>query len=177
VQTGVAGMTNGVVYNLGQTVGAVGYAIRGGALTQCDFVTTACATAANWIPIANDIVGLRAQYGRDTTATAIDSVDQWTQIGSSAPPASPSACDLIKIRAIRLVLVARNPQFEKTDVTGVTGGAPAPTWVGDTVTTDNPVAALINLSADASWKQYRYKTFQAIVPIRNAVYAAGGSGC
>ncbi|MEO8386330.1 MAG: hypothetical protein ABI583_13865, partial [Betaproteobacteria bacterium] len=54
VQTGVAGMTNGVVYNLGQTVRAVGYAVRGGALTQCDFVTTACATASNWIPIAND---------------------------------------------------------------------------------------------------------------------------
>ena len=71
------------VFNLGQTYRAIGYAVRNGNLTQCDFSNagTDCSVAGNWSSIANNIVSLRAQYGRDTSAGMdgiIDSFDQVT---------------------------------------------------------------------------------------------------
>lgn len=84
------------------------------------------------------------------------------------------ADDIVSMRAecsnangIRLALVARSPQLEKTAVTTA-----APTWSG---------AAAIDLSATTvdtgyTWQNYRYKVIESLIPNRNTLWT-GGQGC
>lgn len=198
ISTGVTSVaTSGTIYDLGTAPKVLAYAIRSGNLTVCDYVTNNCSLAANtgnpsiWVPIANNIVSLRAQYGRDTLTVTpnpvpdppqpyvVDAYDQTTPSAATVPSA---ACGWAKIGAVRLALVARSAQFEKTAVT-----AAAPTWEGTTVnvatTPTNPTAVAINLaanpdgSANANWQNYRYKLFQTVIPLRNVAWLGMQTGC
>lgn len=179
--TGAAMNPGDKLFDLGQAPApkVVAYAIRGGNLTTCDYIANDCGSAANngsaavWVPIANNIVSLRAQYGRDTTAGTMDGVvDIYDQTTPTADAAT-TACSWARVSAIRLALVARSAQFEKMAVT-----ATAPVWEGSSA--DNPAgsaANAINLSNDANWQNYRYKVFQTVVPLRNISWMGVPSGC
>ena len=71
--------------------------------------------------------------------------------------------------ALRIVLVARNSQIAGAVVTTAT-----PNWNPNGVPA--PVATNPAASWGADWNRYRYKTFETIVPIRNAVWK-GVAGC
>jgi len=165
VATGVAGMTSGTVFNLGAAPVIRAYAVRGATLTVCDLMQSNCLAAASaadrsvWVPIADDIVSLRAQYGRDTGTTMDAIVDTYDQ----ATPTT--ACGWARTLASRFVIVARSPQREKTAVT-----AAAPTWAGS-------AAAAINLSAASDWQNYRYQLFQTTTPARNMSWLGVLAGC
>lgn len=164
----------GTVFNLGNAANAAngnaftvnGYAIRGGNLTVCNYMQTDCSNVANWSAIANGIVSLKAQYGRDTAPTAamdgiVDVYDQTTP--SSANPTY--ACDWMRISSMRVALIGRNGQPDKGIVTGTT-----PIWAGSA---GNP----IDLSALANWQNYRYKVFETTIPIRNLALNGVVPGC
>jgi len=146
-------LVNGAAFNLGQAPRVLAYAVRGGELTVCDYMVVDCSSnvAANWNAVASNIVSMRAQYGRDVNPldTFVDTYDQ---------AALTSACLRARVLALRLVIVARSAQFDKTVVTSA-----APTWAG---TATHP----INLSANAEWGNYRYRTFETVVPLRNLVW-------
>jgi type IV pilus assembly protein PilW len=74
-------------------------------------------------------------------------------------------CGWVRMRAIRLALVARSAQLEKDPVTAV-----APSWAAS-------AAAAIDLSSDAAWQRYRYKVFETVVPLRNLAWLGVQSGC
>jgi type IV pilus assembly protein PilW len=190
--TGMAGLVGGTLFNVGLTPKVYAYAIRNGNLTVCDYTVSDCSdsgstgNAAIWVPIANNVVRMRAQYGRDTTGTPDGFVDTFNQT------ALASACDISRISAIRIALVVRSVTFEKTAVTTDdtsvdTEAALAPNWDGGTVQTTtaptNPTAVAINLalnpdgSANATWKNYRYRVFQSVVPLRNIAWQGAQSGC
>jgi len=167
------------LFNLGQAPKIAGYAIRGGKLTLCDYSANDCGNAANngsaaiWVPIANNIVSLRAQYGRDTNTGTMDGIVDVYDQTQPAAAASATACGWARISALRLVLVARSAQFEKTAVT-----AAAPEWEGSHA--DNPAgsaAGPIDLSGYANWQNYRYKVFRTVVPLRNISWMGVASGC
>ena len=178
--TGVVNMSNGTLFNLGQAPKVLAYAIRGGNLTQCNYMVNNCGDAANngnaaiWVPISNNIVSLKAEYGRDTSAP----MDGIPDIYDSTAPAS--ACDWARISAVRLALVARNANYQKTVVT-----AAAPAWDGDVAS--NPAAVAANnidlsqssfdTSANATWQNYRYRVLQTLVPMRNLVWQGVPAGC
>lgn len=182
VNTGVAGMANGTLFNFGQTPKVVAYAIRNGNLTMCKLVdinTTTFADAGKncfdatlvadttvWIPISGDIVGLRAQYGRDTNVLPMDGV---VDVYDQTTPAT--ACGWLQTAAIRLVLVARSGKQEANNVT-----AAAPVWAGSATQaidlTMNPDG-----SANANWQRYRYKTYETLVPLRNVTWQGVVAGC
>ncbi|MFC5521480.1 PilW family protein [Polaromonas jejuensis] len=160
-------MTAGdTLFNLGQTIKVVAYAIRNGNLTMCDYTINDCGSAANnntaavWVPIANNIVSLRAQYGRKTTApfVAVDVYDRSTP---------NTACLWSRTSAVRMALVARSAQ------SAAAATLVAPVWEGtflpNSTTLDDPVV----LSGNATWKNYRYKVFQTVVPVRNVAWMAG----
>ena len=169
VAGGVANMTNGMLYNLGQAPKILAYAIRGGNLTVCDYMAVDCSVAENtvsaatwqamWPPIASNIVSLRAEYGRDSSVPPDAIVDGYDQ----NPPGT--ACAWSAVYALRVALVARSVQFDKATLT-----ANAPTWMGSANTP-------IDLSADANWQNYRYKLFQTVVPLRNVTWLGVQSGC
>ncbi len=179
VGTGVAGLPmlpqpNGsILYDLGQAATIIGYAVRGGNLTTCSFTDTTknctSSSATNWAPIAGNISSLRALYGRDTNAGIMtDIVDTWDQ---STPT---SACNWVRTSAVTLVLVARNSEFDKTTLT-----ATAPVWFGSS----QPAPVNIDLSgnaglaAGATWKNYRYKLYTTVAPLRNVTWMGVVSGC
>lgn len=169
VATGVANMTNGTLYNLGQAPKILAYAIRGGNLTMCDYTTVDCSikqnavSAATWLamwpPIASNIVSMRAEYGRDISVPMDATVDVYDQ---NLPG---TACAWSAVYALRVALVARSVQFDKNTLT-----PSAPTWMGSANT---PIV----LTADAHWQNYRYKVFQTVVPIRNAAWLGVQPGC
>jgi type IV pilus assembly protein PilW len=220
--TGLPSMTNGMLFNLGSAPQVLAYAVRNGNLTLCDYMVNDCSIAANtgntaiWVPIANNIVSLKAQYGRDTMNgltplnTAMDGVvdwyDQTTPLGPSSipvrpqgtaqpsPPMAPGVagptfqCAFARISAVRIALVARNANYEKTAVTTV-----APTWAGSAAhTPPNPptisdsmgwaadpidLTANTGLTAPATWQNYRYGVIQTVAPLRNLAWQGVPNGC
>ncbi len=198
VSPGVSGLALGsVIYNMGSAPVIHAYAVRKGNLTMCDYVANDCgdATAAAaadpsvWVPIAANIVSLRAQYGRDTTPVPgtmvgiVDTYDQTTPASSATDPlkATPH-CAWARALAVRLAVVARSGAYDKNGPTTA-----APSWSGtvaDTTNTPkNPTATPIDLSADTNWRNYRYKTLETTVPLRNSIWQGGqpsyqgGQGC
>ena len=187
----------GLLFNLGSAPSVRVYAIRNSNLSVCDYITKDCTGNANgtWVEIANNVVSMRAQFGRDTIVTPpasptsqmdgeIDLWDQYNPVLSTSAAVSSTAakdgynCRVARIRAVRIALVARSSQPEKTVVT-----ASAPGWMGSAVsgvTPANPTALPITPPASASgqsWQSFRYKTFQTIVPIRNITVMGPAPEC
>ena len=182
------------------------YAVRNGNLTVCNWdppggasdCSAACTAtdgtcSAAWVPIANNIVSLRAQYGRDTAADNMDGiVDVWDRtIPAPAAPISINtarnmeACAIARIGAVRVALVARSSQPEKTlDWPALTQHVTptAPVWAGN-----DPAAVAISAPAAAAvgfilpdpdpnwptWQDFRYKVFQTVIPLRNITTQGG----
>ncbi|MGZ3237330.1 MAG: PilW family protein [Burkholderiaceae bacterium] len=153
--------TGTVVYNLGQQPVARAYAIRNGNLTVCDYFQNDCgsSSAANlanpaiWVPVANNIVSMRAVYGRDTAVGAMDGfADTWDQ--PVTPPST--SCDWARISAVQIALVSRSAQYDKDP----NYSAPTTTWA-------RSATYPINLSTNTEWAKYHYRVFESIIPIRN----------
>lgn len=135
-----------VLFNLGQAPQVLVYAVRGGRLTQCNFMAQNCtnAAAANWVPIIDDVVSLRMQYVR-----AGDTFDQTQPDANCASWAT--------LLGLRLAITTRSGQLEKTNVTVA---ANSPVWAGS-------ADLAIDLSGNTAWQRYRYRVFEAVVPLRN----------
>jgi type IV pilus assembly protein PilW len=182
---GQANMANGRLYNLGRAPRVLAYAVRGGNLTVCDYRANDCGAEANandgavWLPIAGGVVGLNAQYGRDTRTplpppdpvmnavpAVVDTYDQSTPPSAVPAPVNPALntvqCGWARIASVRLALAARSDQYDKEEVT-----ASAPAWAG----------GAIDLSEVSNWKHYRYKLFQTVVPLRNFAWMGAQTGC
>lgn len=192
VATGVAGVANGKLYNLGRVLVIQAYAIRNGNLTVCDYTVNDCGLAANnvnatiWVPIANNIVSMRAQYGRDTSTTMdaiVDGYDQTVASTTTTPAVISNECGLARVSAISLALLARSAQPEKPAITPTTA---VPTWAGSTTNMAGTPAILggvpfvpasTTVPAGLSWQNYRYKVFETTVAIRNISWKGVVTGC
>lgn len=185
VAAGVAGMVNGTLYDVGQAPKLTAYAIRNSNLTMCEYINIDpvtqvdsgkdCGNAALtgdttvWVPIANNIVSLRAQYGHDTvTPTPANQASYIVNTYDQTTPATD--CNWARTSAVRLALVVGNDQFNKTAVT-----ANAPAWAGS-------AGMPIDLTAlgntfPGSWQNYRYKVFETVAPMRNVTWQGVQAGC
>lgn len=101
------------------------------------------------IPIISEIVNMQAQYGI-TAANNSNEITQWVD--------APALTNKNRIRAIRVAVVSRNSQLESGVVTNV---APV-SWAG---------GPAINLTANANWQRYRYRVYEAIIPVRNLAFS------
>jgi len=196
VSNGSAGLTIGsIVYNLGAMPTVRAYAIRNGDLVVCDYLAYNCGSAAYtstldtnvWVPVASNIVSLRAQYARDTsgisgsTSTMDGVVDQFDQTTPGIADAIPVQCGWVRVVGVRLAVVARSQQYDKALVYSDTSGLSLPSWAGSTtntstsgtLTTLNPTAVPITLTATTDYNRYRYNTLQTMIPIRNAIWQGG----
>jgi type IV pilus assembly protein PilW len=168
---------NDIILNLGAEPKIMAYAIRNGNLTACNYMEGNCGAACTsghpncndaWQIIADGVVGLRAQYGHaGAPQDGIDDWDQTTPVNTGTPKAY--ACRWASIPAVRLAVVARNSEPVREDVT-----AEFPAWP------PNGGDAVIDLSSvptpeGFTWKNYRYQTYEAVVPLRNIPWI--GEGC
>ncbi|TDS83240.1 PilW family protein [Comamonas sp. JUb58] len=180
VANGLSGIKAGdVLYNLGAKPIVRAYAVRNGNLTVCDYTVYNCSKTSYtstlnsdvWVPVGNNVVSLRAQYGQDKTAGTMAGVvtdfDRTTPSSSAFP-----ACAWTRLLTVRLAVVARGGQYDKDVVTGA-----VPTWSGSG-------SIAFNLGSGSDWQHYRYKTVETAVPLRNMLwqgnqpsYQGGESGC
>jgi len=120
----------------------------------------------NTRPIVTEIVAMQAQYGVSATANS-EVVNQWVDATGGTWGADPLAINARnRIKAIRLALVARNNLLERDVVSqncsgAATGPARVCVWGNQNV----------NLP-DANWANYRYRTYEIIVPLRNVLAAS-----
>ena len=143
---------DGQLFDFGRSPRIIGYAVRGGNLTSCDYMQTNCSEAANWTAIANGIVSLRAQYsaagGYQQAMPSLEGDDQEAFAGK------------LSFSSLRFALVSRNGEWNRDAVS-----AAAPTWAGSPTEDGDGVA--IDLAANTDWQHYRYQVFETVVPLRN----------
>jgi len=118
------------------------------------------------INFAPNIVDLQAQYGVAQSETATD-ISDWVDATQSWAKTTLTSKDGKRIRAVRVAVVARSSEYEK----------PRPNTACNTTT-----AAMVDAWSDwadfshvktlADWQCYRYKVFETVIPLRNAIWAA-----
>lgn len=109
--------------------------------------------------LLRDVVSFRVQYGVSATA-ATPTLDAW--VDADGAFASLDAANIDRVRAVRVAVMLRAPQREKAEADGVCRATEtAPQLLGVT-----PSAFT---GADTTWRCFRYRTQQAIVPLRNFV--------
>jgi type IV pilus assembly protein PilW len=116
------------------------------------------------VPLVNDVVNVKAQYGLDTDNDG--AIDVWQPATSgvwlAANLATQPLATLKQIRAVRIAIVTRSPQCDLDATTHqCIDLTPGPLDLLDGTVT-------MNLSADE--KKYRYKVLETIVPLRNAMW-------
>jgi type IV pilus assembly protein PilW len=137
-------------------------------------LTSYPSTTPSTTPAAADvyqgIVILLAMYGKDTNGDGtVDTYDQTTPT---------TTADWLKVRTIRLALVARSEQYEKEVVTTAN-----PLWdVGSATTVTSPATSTCGVSkcitldvqtvVGNDWQHYRYKVFDTVIPILNVLWAS-----
>jgi type IV pilus assembly protein PilW len=133
------------------------------------------------VPIVTDIVNMQAQYGitdpPDFTLSEPykNQVTQWVNAtGAWANTATtPTKENRNRIRAVRIVVVARNGLLENANVSSSCSSltAASPTglcaWDGAAAGSAAPAIAL----TDANWQRYRYKVYESIIPIKNIIWS------
>lgn len=189
VTTGADGVAGGKLFNLGTSPRIRAFAIRNGNLTVCDYMQRNCGDTSLvgdsevWVPVANNIVSLRAQYGQDISSPGDRIADTYNQ---TLLAGFSTGCALARNLSVRLALVARSTQFERTVGSGASAvyvTTAAPSWEGGTA--DNPPGSAANPivlsknpngSDNPDWKNYRYRLFQTLVPLRNVMWMEA-TGC
>lgn len=167
--------TTGFVYDLGpdpvQRVWTV--ETTKGALTNYNRLLTTSDTAAE---VASDVVTLKAQYGIDTSGNGEIEAGEWTDTTNAAT-------NWTQVIAIRYGLLVRSRQFERPNEESgtVPVTATAPAWANGAVpfvmknldnTTDSgsSASAVAGATAANNWRNYRYRVYEAVVPLRNMIW-------
>lgn len=138
----------------------------------CPAVATGCTAANSWVAqsLADNIITIKAIYG--VAAEPLDpNVNEWVAPtggtwGASALSANEN--NLLRLRAIRLAVIARNAQPEKKadDNTDDEEGT-TPRFSPETFTLFGDTDA--SLSVTNPDRHYRYKVFDVTIPLRNMV--------
>jgi type IV pilus assembly protein PilW len=131
--------------------------------------------------VVDNIVAIKAQYGFSVGAGAFDTTAGWqmtrwsnTMINADGDVVTGSAIDYQRVVAVRIAVVARSKVPEKADpATGLCSATTDLPTVFASASPANvaavPVAVNVAIPGDPiSWKCYRYRAFESIVPIRNA---------
>jgi len=143
-----------------------------------------------FIPIAEQIVQLKAQYGMD------DGVNNGTVAASpflkndgivdryvdGAPNFTPASADWKLVKTVRVAVVARSAAPLKPTTAGSTVCDATPAFNASLAANtypvrwafgpDAPLGRPIDVSNSADWRCYKYRVFETIVPLRNVVWSA-----
>jgi type IV pilus assembly protein PilW len=101
--------------------------------------------------IADGVVGFKAQYG--ITDGSNTTVSAWAPATDTY--ATPTAADMLRVRAIRIGVVARSPE---RDTPCVTKSGVFTLW---------PDGPTVDVTKEPSWNCYKYRTFNLVVPLVN----------
>lgn len=149
---GIAYTTKAKVYNLGDVPATKTYAVANNQLTLLDSMVSASVQS-----VAENIVFLRAQYGKDTNSDGtIDTFDQTTPTSSTGWK---------QVTAVRFAIAARSHNRETEMVTA----SPLALLPAITLPSGATIAAQ-TLGLSDEDRHYRYKVYSAFVPLRNQIW-------
>jgi type IV pilus assembly protein PilW len=130
----------------------------------------------NFTPVVADIINLQAQYGISNSPDS-NTITQWVE-PTGATWAAPTVANRNLIKAVRLAIVARNPQIDTNTVTASCNAANFTglcAWqdvpIGGAISVASPAPAINLSTADANWGRYHYRVFETIIPMRNVVWS------
>jgi len=106
-------------------------------------------------PIASNVVNMKLVYGIDNGAGGVTwtpATGQW----SAANVQAATISNLSKIRAVRIGIVVRGEQWDKT--------------LGDYTWTLFEAPVLLTGTIPAAGGNYRYRTYETIIPLRNPIW-------
>jgi type IV pilus assembly protein PilW len=128
------------------------------------------------VQVAEGVVSLKAQYGVDINNDCRVDNTEWTVV--------PPAADWTQLLAIRIAVLVRGRQFERSGDSGSTVAAPVtaatPPWAGSAGPQANPfVMTNVDGTPDAfgpanpdpnNWRYYRYRVYERVIPLRNMIW-------
>jgi type IV pilus assembly protein PilW len=161
-----------------------GFAVQCGVLVRYNAFTSPTLPACTSSPlgfgagvdaIAPDIVLMHAQYGISAGA-ASDVVTQWVNASGATWGGTPAAADIARIKAVRVVLVARSREADGAEVTAASCTNAAGVVNTGPCSFEDAAAPVIDLSgvavpAGKSWRHFRYRVHQSVVPLRAVIWS------
>lgn len=183
--TGGGAVGPAVVHRVGSVAAGFrqdAFTVQCGALVRYNAFNTALAPCtasplafgAGIEAIAGDIVLMHAQYGVSSSATS-DVVAQWVDASGATWGGTPAADNIRRIKAIRVVVVARSREADGTAVTATctNGAGVANTGPCSFEDADAPVIDLSGIAVPAgrSWQNYRYRVHAAVMPLRSVIWS------
>lgn len=184
---GAGGPLGGMVYsgnqarlfNLGPA-GALAFhtwSVQGGWLRLR--ATDLAGAGAGAAGVVDNVVSLKAEYGFDTTPGFTPQaglrVLRWSasMLDADGDGVAGGAGDFQRIAALRLAVVARSKAPEKPGADGACGATASAPVVFATAeplgVAPAPITLDVAVAGDpVGWRCYRYRVFEAIVPLRNA---------
>jgi type IV pilus assembly protein PilW len=116
------------------------------------------------VEIADNVITLQAEYGIDANNNGRIESTEW----GTADPAT--VAQWANVLAVRLALLVRSGQFERTTVTTT-----VPSWAGGQFTITNlDDSASSSTPADPAnnWRNYRYRVYETVIPLRNMLWGS-----
>lgn len=167
------------VLSLGNNPQKIRFDVAGGALRRQDLMTGAAP-----VPLASNIVLMKAQYGVDNSVPPDGIIDEWVSARNApwreADVLAANLAQLRRIKAVRFALVVRASQFERErDAEGryvTTGGPLAATSADLTIPflfRCNGIGPCTGQMANitiAGTQGFRHRIFEQVVPIRNQIW-------
>ena len=145
--------TSGTLYDLGPQPRSNSYQIEGGnhltVIDQLHFFDGNADGVNDSVELSDEVIDLQAQYGVDANNDGVVDPGEF----QDAAPANWAL-----LRAIRLAVLVRSPNWERDQVTTV-----APSWSGGNFVMSNP-------DANTVWQNYRYRVYETVVPLRNMIW-------
>jgi type IV pilus assembly protein PilW len=127
------------------------------------------------IEVSDGIINMQAEYGVDANGNNFVEDNEWTET-------APVGANWRKLRAVRVALLARSAQWDKTAC------SPNPQWtsghglanltltnfamtdIDGTAATAQELACTENPPSPNSWKRYRYSVYETVIPLRNMIW-------
>jgi len=160
--------TAGYIFNLGNGPRRNIWTVSGGKLQVTNdllYSDTSPADATNdAVEVADNVITLQAEYGIDANNNGRIEAGEWT----TTDPAT--VAQWANVLAVRLALLVRSNQFEKTTVTTT-----VPSWAGGQFVITNLDGTGSGSSptdpAD-NWRHYRYRVYETVIPLRNILWGS-----
>lgn len=153
--------------NLGRPADVIyrSYAVGNQGLTLTEFDFAAGSAKAATEAYAG-IVLVKAVYGKALANNNMQA-DTWVSSNPGADVVTDAAGNAMngwsRVVAVRVVMVARSQQYEKTEVTTV-----LPKWYYEGNRAGNSMD--LKIDANPDWKHYRYKVYETVIPLRNMIW-------
>lgn len=116
------------------------------------------------VEVADNVVSLQAQYGHDANNNGRVEAGEWT----TTDPVTDA--QWANVLAVRVGILMRSGQFERSAVTTT-----VPSWTGGQfviTNLDDSASGTTPTDPADNWRNYRYRVYETVVPLRNILWGA-----